>query len=96
MVVPVCYFRAIPMGGMAEGHDDKRRSFIQLAKLSSIGLEMGVAVALGWAIGRWLDGRFGTQPWLMLTFLLLGVAAGFKGVYAAAREAVQRTRDAKD
>ena len=65
MVVPVCYFRAIPMGGMAEGHDDKRRSFIQLAKLSSIGLEMGVA-------------------------------AGFKGVYAAAREAVQRTRDAKD
>lgn len=71
---------------------EKRRSFIQLARLSSVGIEMGVAVAIGWGIGYWLDKKLGTKPWLMLVFLLFGVAAGFKGIYTAARDA---TRDKK-
>lgn len=56
-------------------------------RLSSVGIEMGVAVIIGWAIGYWLDKRFGTSPWLMVLFLLCGVAAGFKGMIRAAREA---------
>lgn len=48
---------------------------------------MAVATFIGWGIGYWLDSQFGTEPWLMLVFLLLGVAAGFKGVLRAAREA---------
>jgi ATP synthase protein I len=48
---------------------------------------MAVATFIGWGIGYWLDLQFGTEPWLMLVFLLLGVAAGFKGVLRAAREA---------
>lgn len=60
---------------------------VKLARASSVGLEMGVAVLIGWALGSWLDRRFGTAPWLMIVFLLFGVAAGFKGLYRAAREA---------
>ena len=37
--------------------------------------------------GYWLDTRFDTKPWLMIIFLLFGVAAGFKGMRRAAREA---------
>jgi ATP synthase protein I len=48
---------------------------------------MAVATFIGWGIGYWLDMQLGTEPWLMLVFLLLGVAAGFKGVFRAAREA---------
>ena len=48
---------------------------------------MAVATFIGWGIGYWLDMQFGTEPWLMLVFLLLGVAAGFKGVFRAAKEA---------
>lgn len=58
-----------------------------MLKFSSVGIEMAVATFLGWAAGYWLDGKLGTYPWLMLTCLLLGVAAGFKGVIRAAREA---------
>jgi ATP synthase protein I len=58
-----------------------------LLKFSSVGIEMAVATFIGWGIGWWLDKQFGTKPWLMLVFLLLGVAAGFKGVFRAAREA---------
>lgn len=54
---------------------------------SSVGLEMGIAVVLGLLFGRWLDGKAGTDPWLMLVFTGLGMAAGLKGVFRAVREA---------
>lgn len=73
----------------------KARSFMQIAKLSSVGLELGAAVAIGWGIGYWLDKQFGTAPWLMILFLLFGVAAGFKGVYIAAREASRAGEESK-
>jgi len=44
---------------------------------SSIPLVLVVSIAIGWALGSWLDRKFGTSPWLMLVFTLLGVAAGF-------------------
>lgn len=33
-------------------------------------------LALG-ALGWWLDGRFGTGPWLMIVGILLGAAGAF-------------------
>lgn len=67
-----------------------------MAKLSSVGIEMGVAVGLGWGVGHWLDNKFGTEPWLMLLFLLFGTAAGFKGIYTAAREATRGNKESKE
>lgn len=64
--------------------------------MASVGLEMGIATVLGWAIGNWLDGRFGTAPWLMLLFLLFGIAAGFKGLMRAAREAKAAMTESKE
>jgi ATP synthase protein I len=48
---------------------------------------MGLCVAIGAGIGYWLDSRFGTKPWLLLFFLLCGIAAGFKAVFDAAKRA---------
>ena len=59
----------------------------QLLKFSSVGLELTVATLIGWGIGYWLDLQLGTYPWLMIVFLLLGAAAGIKGVFRAVREA---------
>lgn len=75
--------------------NERRRNVVQLAKLASVGLEMGVAVAIGWGVGHWLDKQFGTKPWLMVLFLLFGVAAGFKGIYVAAREASGHDRQSR-
>ncbi len=74
----------------------RNRSFIQLAKLSSVGLELGIAITIGWAFGNWLDGKLGTRPYLMIVFLLFGVVAGFRGVYRAAREASRPSKESKD
>jgi ATP synthase protein I len=67
-----------------------------LLKFSSLGIEMAVATFIGWGIGYWLDMQLGTEPWLMLVFLLLGVAAGFRGVFRAAKEAQEIMRASGD
>ncbi len=66
--------------------EEKISELYNAASAASIGLEMGLAVVLGWFIGQWLDGKFGTDPYLMLFFVCIGVAAGFKGVLRVARQ----------
>ena len=61
-------------------------------RYSAVGMEMGIAVGLGYWAGSWLDGKFGTEPYLMMLMLLFGIAAGFKGIIDAARRSM---RDAK-
>src|ERR1043165_10043670 len=66
---------------------------------SSAGLELGIAVAIGALFGRWLDGKLGTEPWMLLVFLVFGLIAGFRGVLravaAADRAAEGAERDRK-
>lgn len=50
-----------------------------------VGVELVSAVAIGVAIGWFLDSQFGTRPWLMLVFIFLGGAAGILNVYRMAR-----------
>jgi len=64
-------------------------------RFSAVGLEMGVAVAIGYGLGWWLDGRFSTRPYLTVAMLLLGIAAAFRSLYRAAKEG-QRVEDGQD
>ena len=52
----------------------------QLAGLSSLGITLAASIAIGAAIGIALDRWFGTSPWLMIIFFVLGVAAGFRNL----------------
>ena len=65
--------------------DDKHRKYIQalsmLSLVSQVGLMMLIPI-LGCAyIGKCLDDKFGTSPFLLLIFLLLGIGGAFSGVY---------------
>lgn len=68
------------------------RSFINY---SSLGLEMGLCVAIGIAFGWFLDSRFGTYPYLMVVFMFFGLAAAMKAVLRVFRKA-QREEDERD
>jgi ATP synthase protein I len=59
---------------------------------SSVGLELGIAVIVALLFGMWLDRQLGTQPWLMLVFLVLGLVAGFRNVLRAVARAEQADR----
>ncbi|HEX7836681.1 MAG TPA: AtpZ/AtpI family protein [Kofleriaceae bacterium] len=59
---------------------------------SSAGLELGIAVARGALFGHWLDGKLGTEPWMLLVFLVIGLVAGFRGVLRAVARAERADR----
>ncbi len=72
--------------GGATRSKDRPSPFFEAAKVSSVGLEMGVATGIGWGFGYWLDGKYDTGPWLMLVGLLFGIAAGFNGLIRTTRQ----------
>ncbi len=62
--------------------EDKRKLYRKAMRYSAIGLEMGFSVAIGIAIGYFLDRFFLTGPWLTLIFLLCGVVAAFRSLFS--------------
>jgi ATP synthase protein I len=57
----------------------------QFGVLGSVGLHLVLGTFAGLAIGYFLDRAFETKPWLTLTFLALGVAAGFTNLFRVMR-----------
>ncbi len=50
-----------------------------------VGVELVAGLAVGGAMGWFLDGWLGTRPFLMLIFFALGAAAGMLNVFRTAR-----------
>lgn len=61
--------------------EDKREVIKSLISYSSLGLEMGLCVAIGIAIGYFLDRYFMTSPYLTIIFMIFGVIAAMKTIY---------------
>lgn len=55
-------------------------------RLSTVGLELGLSVLIGLFIGQYLDEWLGTEPWLLLLFLILGMVAGFRSIFRLLRD----------
>jgi len=66
--------------------EDRKKLYKRAMRYSAVGLEMGFSVAIGVAIGYGLDRYFHTGPWLTLIFLILGVVAGFRGLFSLMKE----------
>jgi ATP synthase protein I len=66
------------------GPDGKKQLKVA-TRYGAIGLEMGLAVCVGFFGGRWLDARFDTAPILTYIGLAVGLLAGFKSVWTLVR-----------
>ena len=66
------------------------------ARFSAVGLELGIAIGVGYGGGWYLDGKFGTKPYLSMVGLLLGIGAGVMTFVRVARELQQLDRDADE
>lgn len=62
-----------------------------------VGLQFAASIIFFLFVGRWLDEKLGTTPWLLLAGVMIGAAAGFYSLYRqlviVPREREQRRRD---
>jgi F0F1-type ATP synthase assembly protein I len=60
-----------------------------VSHIGSFGLTMGACILVGYYLGSYIDGKFGTAPWFMVILVLLFMVGAFI-------KFVQETRDASD
>ena len=58
-----------------------------------LGFELVVPVVLLMFAGRWLDGRLGSEPWMLVAGAILGMAVGF---YSMFRRVISPRRGGND
>ena len=62
--------------GPVEGTQPRSGASADWTGMASVGFEFIIAVLVPGALGWWLDGKFGSRPWIMLAGGLLGFIAG--------------------
>ncbi|OGU13773.1 MAG: hypothetical protein A2076_15355 [Geobacteraceae bacterium GWC2_53_11] len=72
---------------------NNRQLFQSLAMVSSMGISVVLAIAIGVWFGLTLDRWFDTKPWFFYIFLFIGIAAGFKNVYVIAGREIRKSDD---
>ncbi len=72
---------------------NERYRYIRLAAaLGTVPFMLGVGPLVGYFIGRWLDRRLHTDPWMQFVFLGLGLAATVRYIVRVVRQ-VQKDVD---
>jgi ATP synthase protein I len=59
--------------------------FKNFLRASTVGLNLVFSTFIGLAMGYGLDKLFGTGPWLMIFFTILGIVAGFRELIRMAK-----------
>jgi len=76
--------------------EEKKRLIQKLGMISTMGISVAVAIAIGVFAGLKLDEWFGTKPWFFFIFLFFGIAAGFRNVYIMAGREIRKDDNGKD
>lgn len=66
--------------------DKKNDTVKSMLSYSALGLEMGLCVAIGLAIGYFLDKHFLTYPVMSIIFMIIGILAALKSIYTLAKK----------
>jgi len=67
-------------------HDNDQKKGLFLGSAFRLGTELVAATVVGTIIGFILDNWFGTKPWFIIIFFLLGVIAGILNVFRVAKK----------
>ena len=61
----------------------------QYVSAGALGVEVGAALVVGMGIGWGLDKLLHTEPWLLVIFTGLGIAAGFRNLIRRSRDTMR-------
>ncbi|HBA53816.1 MAG TPA: hypothetical protein DCZ04_05005 [Syntrophorhabdus aromaticivorans] len=76
--------------------ENKRDVIKSLLNYSSLGLEMGLSVAIGIGIGYFLDSYFKTYPYLTIIFMIFGIVAAMKTIFMLLKKIERENERNKD
>jgi len=76
--------------------EDRRQLIRSLGFLSSVGISLVAACLIGLALGHYLDKWLDTTPWMTLTWLGIGIIAGFRNVYILTQRELRRQKRDED
>jgi ATP synthase protein I len=65
------------------------------AAYAGLGLQFALAIILFLFVGKWLDTKLGTSPWLLIAGVFLGAGAGFYSIYHRLMADQRREEEAK-
>ncbi|MCX6828742.1 MAG: AtpZ/AtpI family protein [candidate division Zixibacteria bacterium] len=85
------------MSDFRKSNKKKGRSEIrQLGLLGTIPILLAVGPLVGFFIGRWLDEKLGTEPFLLVLFLIFGFIASGREIYRLLKRAEDEEKKEKD
>jgi F0F1-type ATP synthase assembly protein I len=61
--------------------------------VGSFGFTTAGAIAVGYFIGSYLDKKFDTSPWCMLSFIMLGIVGSFIEFFKLIKKLSNETND---
>ena len=74
----------------SKSDEDEKYSRIRRASLlTAIPLVLAIAPVIGFFMGDFLDDRLGTEPYLMIVFVVLGFIAGAREVHKLVKKAYE-------
>ena len=73
--------------------EKNEKGIVPYMKYSLIGIEMAGSVIVGGFIGYWLDGKLGTEPWMLIFWVICGIIAGFRSLYKMAKTIIDEGKN---
>jgi hypothetical protein len=68
-----------------------KQEYKALGSFGTLGLEIVLCILLGLFLGRWLDGKLGTEPYVSVVGFLFGLAAAVKAIVRTWKEMQKET-----
>lgn len=62
------------------------KTFQALARFTNIGFTLAATIVISVFIGKFLDDLFGSTPWLLLIFAILGAVAAIRYLFSLAEK----------
>jgi ATP synthase protein I len=75
---------------------ESRKQLQLAARFAATGIELAIAIVVGYFGGRYLDGWLGTTPYLSYVGLILGIVAGFRNLFSLASTAQKSAEQPSD
>ncbi len=86
-----------PVEGGSRPPDSGRKELVgtSVGAYAGLGLQFAVAIVLSAFAGQWLDRRFNTEPWLLLSALIVGAGGTFYSTYRKLMADLRREEEAR-